>query len=59
MKEKGNIVWWLRVKREDAAISYLEFKILTLLLTAYICGLVILNLSVLIWKIGLIIEIPT
>ena len=55
MKEKGNIAWWLRVKREDADISYLEFKILTLSLTAYICGLVILNLSVFIWKIGLII----
>lgn len=59
MKEKGNIAWWLRVKREDADISYLEFKILTLSLTAYICGLVILNLSVFIWKIGLIIEILT
>lgn len=50
MKEKGNIAWWLRVKRDVAGVNHLEFKILTLLLTACVCGLVFLNLSVSISK---------
>lgn len=44
----GNIAWWLKVKGEVAGVSHPEFKILTLLLADYVCGLVSLIFSILI-----------